>query len=78
MINNELITVTIVVFLTKAEKIIQDYEEALEQLRDFHKQPTFKLGILSTFKVEINQLIHLSLLFDCFCILKYLFFALRI
>ncbi len=39
------------VFLEKAQQILQDYEQALHQLRDFHKQPTLRLGILSTLSI---------------------------
>ncbi|MDJ0597900.1 MAG: LysR family transcriptional regulator [Crocosphaera sp.] len=39
------------VFLTKARQILEDYEQALYQLRDFHKQPTLRLGILSTLSI---------------------------
>lgn len=39
------------IFLSKAKQILQDYEQALYQLRDFHKQPTLKLGLLSTLSI---------------------------
>ena len=38
-------------FLEKAQQILQNYEQAIHQLRDFHKQPTLKLGILSTLSI---------------------------
>lgn len=39
------------VFLIKARQILEDYQQALYQLRDFHKQPTLRLGILSTLSI---------------------------
>ncbi|MEM8780273.1 MAG: LysR family transcriptional regulator, partial [Cyanobacteria bacterium P01_G01_bin.49] len=39
------------VFQKKAQQILQDYEQALYELRDFHKQPTLRLGILSTLSI---------------------------
>ena len=38
-------------FLEKAQKILQEYELALYQLRDFQKRPTLRLGILCTLSI---------------------------
>ena len=47
------------VFLKKAQKILQEYESARYQLRDFQKQPTLKLGILSTLSMaSVSALIR--------------------
>ncbi len=47
------------VFLTKAQQILQDYEQALDQLRNFQKQPTLRLGLLSTLSIaSVSGLIH--------------------
>ena len=47
------------VFLEKAQQILQDYEQALHQLRDFHKKPILRLGILSSLSIaSISGLIR--------------------
>ena len=39
------------VFLAKAQQILQEYQQALHQLRDFHQQPTLRLGIVSSLSI---------------------------
>lgn len=47
------------VFLEKAQKILQDYELALYQLRDYQKQLSLRLGVLSTLSIaSVSELIQ--------------------
>ena len=47
------------VFLEKAQKILEDYEQLRYQLRDFKEQPTLRLGLISTLRLAcISPLIR--------------------
>jgi DNA-binding transcriptional LysR family regulator len=47
------------VFLEKAQKLLEDYEQLRYQLRDFKQQPILRLGLISTLRLAcLSPLIH--------------------
>jgi DNA-binding transcriptional LysR family regulator len=49
------------VFLEKAQKLLEDYEQLRYQLRDFQEQPILRLGLISTLRI-----VCISPLIRCF------------